>query len=142
MDIMKKMNVSLASKLTFQEFQHLYDLGDKVPQGDLVLSMLLSAHSMSAGWTKDLLDFMEQNNVIDATRREELESNPMNDMVTSFMDGAKTVGEELIPHVPDAIERVKELVSDFAERTNIRGMIDQFIPRKEQDVEPEEPTKK
>ncbi len=127
MDIMKKMNVSLAAKLTFQEYQHLYEIGEQDKTADLVMSLLLSAHSMNAKWTDDILAYMEANNVIDQARREELEHDPMSETLTSIVDSVKTVSSELTPHIPDAYARVKELFGDFADRSNIRGLLGQFL---------------
>lgn len=131
MDIMKMTQVSLAAKLTFNELRDLYALGEVDKGADLILSLILSAHSVSADWVKNCLDYLEDNKIIDRDRRQQLETNKIADVSDRVQDGAKTMVRELAPHVSPAIERLKALATDMIDRTNIRDMIDGILHKDE-----------
>lgn len=129
MDFSKFQQMSLASKLTFAEFQHLFDIGETNKEADLVLSMLLSAHSVSAEWKSDILDFLVANNVIDADRRDDLEHNPFNDTVSAVADGVKTFGREIVPMAPDIMARAKEVINDVFGKTGLDNVLGEILGR-------------
>jgi hypothetical protein len=121
------INLSVTSKLSFDELVRLYELGETDKSADFILSLLLSPHCVNANWLPSVLDWLEAKKIIDSNRRDELQENAITTTLETLGNVVRNLSDDIGPKLPGIYEKGKEMAKDFASETKILDMVGDLL---------------